>query len=178
MKSIKLLTNDNLDNLVDKFNLKSAKTYQSESNSNFIVLFAEEKNNACLEKNWDEINNIISEYLEEFISNNFTRWNIYIIYLLSDKVTKELKYKIENDTFFARKIVEDGYKFQSTDENNAKLISKHIDFTDLIINSEQPKKELYESTSEIYLKLKDADTISETQIDEMLKLLEGTTDEI
>ena len=63
-------------------------------------------------------------------------------------------------------------------ENIEKLIVEHIDFTNLAIDSVQATNEPYKSTSEIYLKLKEMNTINETQIDEILKSLEGATDEI
>ena len=64
------------------------------------------------------------------------------------------------------------------DLNIEKLISEHIMFNDLKINSTQPQQQTYSSVSEIYQKLKDIDTMTQTQIDEMLKSLEGAESEI
>lgn len=145
----------------------------------FIVSFLLFDSLQKLENNWQRLSGFFSEYLEEYFIDDFSRWNFYIIYLCKESVTKELQYKIENNPFFARKIVEDNYSFQLSDENIKNLISEHIDFTDLKINVTQSiQKKVYESNSEIYLKLKDKDSINETQIDEILKSLEGTTNEI
>lgn len=145
---------------------------------NNIISVLVKTNSKNLQNNWKKINNVFSELLDEFLDSPFKKWNVYILYLTNDKVSKELKYKIENNTFFARKIVEDNYSFQLSDENTKNLISEHIDFTDLKINVTQPIQKVYESNSEIYSKLKDGNSINETQIDEILKSLEGTTHEI
>jgi hypothetical protein len=145
---------------------------------NNIISVLVKTNSINLQDNWKKINNVFSELLDEHLDSSFKKWNVYILYLIIDKVSKELKYKIENNTFFARKVVEDSYMFELSDENIKNLISEHIDFADLKINMIQPTQSAYESSSEIYFKLKNIDIISETQIDEMLKLLEGTKDEI
>jgi len=178
MKSIKPLINNNLNNLTDKFNLKNSKVYQSTSKNSFIVIFIEEKNDTNLNNNWDDINNVITEYLEEFISHEFVRWNIYIIFLLTEVVEDELKYKIEMDTYFTRKIVEDNYAFELTEYNIQKLISKHITFSDLNIEYTEPSNEEYISDSKVYFELKNIDKLSDDDRDKILTLLEKDENEI
>lgn len=145
--------------------------------NNIMSVFVK-TNNSNLESNWKRINSALSELINEYLDSSFKKWNVYIIYIVTDLVSKELKYKIENNTFFARKIVEDNYSSDFTDENIEKLISEHIMFNDLQINSTQTAQEEYSSESEIYQKFKDVDTINQTQIDEMLKSLEGAESEI
>ncbi len=181
MKQKRLLdkiSNKNLDTLKEKYVLDELFLRKNDYLLLIIKLTNIDKlmdNNGKL---FDNLTSSLSMYLEEYLDDDFTRWNVYIIYVSEKYITREIKYKIENDTFFARKIVEDEYKSQLTDENITKLISKHIDFTDLTLNSILPKKEPYISTSEIYLKLKVADTISEIQIKEMLTSLERSTNEV
>lgn len=145
--------------------------------NNIMSVFVK-TNNSNLESNWKKINSALSELINEYLDSSFKKWNVYIIYIVTDLVSKELKYKIENNTFFARKMVEDNYSSDFKDENIEKLISEHIMFNDLQINSTQPAQEEYSSESEIYQKFKDVDTINQTQIDEMLKSLEGAESEI
>lgn len=145
---------------------------------NNIISVLVKTNSNILHNNWTKLNSMLSELLDEYLDSSFKKWNVYILYITIDKVSKELKYKIENNTFFARKIVEDSYTFELADENIEKLIAEHIDFTGLAINLVQPKNEPYESTSEIYMKLKEIDIINEAQIDEILKSLEWTSNEI
>ncbi len=176
MKSIKPLINNNLKNLTDKFNLKNSKVYQSSTKNSFIVIFIQEKSNVNLKNNWDEINNVITEYLEEFISYEFIRWNIYIIYLLHEPAMDELKYKIEMDTYFTRKIVEDNYILDLSDENIKKLISNHITFDDLDIENITPIREDYTSSSIVYKKLSKINILDNNQINDILKSLEKDDD--
>ena len=154
-----------------------------------IICVLVKTNNSNLRDNWRTINNEFSELLDEYLDSFYKKWNVYILYFTTDKVSKELKYKIENNTFFARKIFEHSnffdrktfecrYTVQLSDENIQNRISEYIDFTDLKIQATQPTQKKYESTSEIYLNLKDVDTASEEQIDELLKSLERTTNEI
>lgn len=145
---------------------------------NNIISVLVKTNSNNLQNNWTKINSVFSELLDEYLDSSFKKWNVYILYIATDKVSKELKYKIENNTFFARKILKDSYSLQLSDENIQNLISEYINFTDLKINAPQPTQTKYESNSKIYLELKDVNTISEARIDEMLKSLEGTTNEI
>lgn len=180
MKSSKFsnIINEKLNSLKEKYSIKELFLVKND----FIVLIMKFKkldqfieNNAKL---FDSLTSSLSMYLEIYLNDDFKRWNVYVIYLAEELVSREIKYKIENDPFFARKIVEDNYSLELTDESIEKLISEHVMLNDLQINSAQPAQEEYYSVSEIYQKLKDVDTMNQTQIDEMLKSLEGVESEI
>lgn len=166
--SVKKIENEKIEELKNTYKLDDLKIIDV----NNIISALVKTDSSNLQSNWKKINSLLSELLDEYLDNSFKKWNVYILYLITDEVSKELKYKIENNTFFARKIVEDSYMFELSDENIKKLISEHIDFADLKINMTQPTQSTYESSSEIYKKLKDAETINEAQIVEMLKSLE------
>ena len=177
MKSTKLLIKD-LNEIMSTYQVNEYRVEKVNFGGEFVISFLLFNSMNELERNWQKLNGIFSEYLEEYMIDDFSRWNFYIIYLCKESVIKELQYKIENNTFFARKILEDKYILELTDENIEKLISEHIMFNDLKINSTQPQQQTYSSVSEIYQKLKDIDTMTQTQIDEMLKSLEGAESEI
>lgn len=82
--------------------------------------------------NWEKISEEIALKYQSKISNVVDKWNIYIIYVCQDTAKKELKNKIENNRFSSRKIVEDNFQTELTDENANELIIKHITNTDLI----------------------------------------------
>ncbi|MEZ7506059.1 ABC-three component system middle component 1 [Flavobacterium sp. Arc2] len=82
--------------------------------------------------NWEKISEEIALKYQSKISDVIDKWNIYIIYVCQDKTTKELKNKIENNRFSNRKIVEDDFQTELTDEKANELIIKHITNTDLI----------------------------------------------
>lgn len=172
--SVNKIENNTIEEIKNTYQLDDLQVMDT----NNIIPILVKTSSSNLQNNWKTISSVLSELLDEYLDNSFKKWNVYILYLITDEVSKELKYKIENNTFFARKIVEDSYILELSDENIKKLISEHIDFADFKISTTQPTQSAYESTSEIYLKLKDMETISETQINEMLKSLERITDEI
>lgn len=57
--------------------------------------------------NWRLISEEIALKFQSKITSKDDKWNLYIIYVCSDIVYKELKARIENDKFSSRKIVED-----------------------------------------------------------------------
>jgi hypothetical protein len=168
------IINKNIEEFKNIYKLKNVQVVET---NNIITVFVKTNNNN-LESNWKKINSALSELINEYLDSSFKKWNVYIIYVVTDLVSKELKYKIENNTFFARKIVENNYSLELTDENIEKLISEHIMFNDLQINLILQEQEEYSSESEIYQKLKDIDTINQTLIDDMLKSLERAESEI
>lgn len=80
-----------------------------------------------------------SEYMTE--NREFEKWNFYVIYISKEKLSKELKNKIENDRFSSRKIVEDNFSQKFSEDEANKLIIKHITNFDL--------KEIVDKTVEI-----------------------------
>lgn len=59
-----------------------------------------------LKEKWREISDCIShDYLTEGISD-FEYWNSYLVFICSLDVPKALKYEIENDKLYMRKLVE------------------------------------------------------------------------
>lgn len=108
------------------------------------VFFVESINEKVLKENWELLSSMVaanyqnSEYMG---GSEFDRWNFYIIYISKDKISKELKNRIENDKFSSRKIVEDSYDKEFDNEEANRLIVKHITNTDL--------KEIVEKTQEV-----------------------------
>jgi len=90
-------------------------------------------NNKILTEKWSNVSSAISAIYQSDMSteNDFEKWNLYLIYVCSEFVSKNLKSKIEHDKFSSRKIVE-FTENDFTDELANKLIIKHITSTDLI----------------------------------------------
>jgi hypothetical protein len=84
----------------------------------FVEIYTED----YLKENWVAITNTIALHFQSKFEGDFERWNLYLFFLLPKNIIlrDELKYKIENDTFSSRKIVED--ISLSTDA----LFKKHI----------------------------------------------------
>jgi ribosomal protein S17E len=90
-------------------------------NSDFI-----EEGNA-----WQKISESIALKYQSKISDPFDKWNIYIMYIFLNDATKELKNRIETDTFSSRKIVEDKFVEDFTVSAAKNFIIKHITNKDL-----------------------------------------------
>lgn len=58
-----------------------------------------------MQKTWRKISNAIAVYFQSTLEEDFGKWNTYIFYKINKEIGKELKYKIENDTFSSRKIL-------------------------------------------------------------------------
>lgn len=127
------------------FEIENSKVYHYRNKGEFrINIFFLETHNAVLNDIWKRFSNMValnyqnSEYMGD---REFDKWNFYIIYISKDNVSKELKNKIENDKFSSRKIVEDSYNKEFTDDEANRLIVEHITNTDL--------KEIVEATQEV-----------------------------
>ena len=112
---------------------------------------------SSLSDNWEFITSLIGAYYQsefENEDNEFEQWNIYILFLVKELVSTQLKYKIENDKFSCRKIVQDKI-VDVSDDRIHKFIEKHIINKDLnrftFENQEVSDKSLnYVNNSEIY----------------------------
>ena len=99
MKSTKLLIKD-LNEIMSTYQVNEYRVEKVNFGGEFVISFLLFNYMNELERNWQKLNGIFSEYLEEYIVDDFSRWNFYIIYLCKEPVIKELQYKIENNTFF------------------------------------------------------------------------------
>ena len=82
-----------------------------------------------LSRNYEEITNFIATDFQSNLVSDFSRWNIYLVFVVSEKVGKDIKYKIENDKYFVRKIV-----FENSELGDCPILqflNQHILCTDL-----------------------------------------------
>ena len=79
--------------------------------------------NAILNDYWEDLTENIAVNFQINLEREIDRWNIYLIFLLENEVPKEIKYKIEQDKYCCRKLVEDNLK---TNEFNEALIKQLI----------------------------------------------------
>ena len=89
---------------------------------------------ADLTDKWESITSSIAvNYQSEFEDEEleFERWNIYILFVVKGRVGSQLKYKIENDKFSSRKIIQDNFEEALNPDSISELIQKHIVHIDL-----------------------------------------------
>lgn len=72
----------------------------------FSALF---QTTANLEELWEVLNDEIAVDFQSTLTIDVESWNIYIVYLIKEKVSRDLKYRIEQDKFSCRKLVFDNF---------------------------------------------------------------------
>lgn len=72
----------------------------------YMVVDSEEK----LESIWDRLNSEIALDYQSELDLAIERWNIYEVFICSNSINSDLKYKIEQDKYCARKLVYDNVK--------------------------------------------------------------------
>ena len=107
---------------------------------------------------------IVEGYINQIILNSFKK---------EENISKMLQYKIENDTLAFRKIIESNYENELNEENIKSLISKHILFTDLEINTSNIELQNHTSPSELWRNISSIEDVNDENIDSILENLEG-----
>lgn len=102
-----LINNPFIDGIKNYFPDISFEYKKTEINSGSLHSFivgpiSEEK----LNKSWDKISNYIAVHFQSNLTDEFDIWNLYVFFIVDNGgISNALKYKIENNTFSARKIV-------------------------------------------------------------------------
>lgn len=107
---------------------------------------------------WQQIANFIAVRFQNKLDDEFQRWNIYLFFRVAGPVEKELKYKIENDTFSSRKIIIDS----AMDPSSA--IKVHIMNELTQIGTETAKARAELDQNPIILKVLKGKTLKKTKI--------------
>ncbi len=108
-------------------------SYEEVNYQGKLPCFFIEIDNDKLAETWMKISDVIAINYQSRLENEFSRWNIYLFFLVKETVVNELKYLIENDTFSSRKIVVD--KLLKTED----VINQHILNADIRIESTSKK---------------------------------------
>ncbi|MEM8937887.1 MAG: ABC-three component system middle component 1 [Bacteroidota bacterium] len=153
----------------------SLVTYSNNSDwkINVIFFFSESE---TIENIWRDVSSAVSVVYQSGLTQNeeFEKWNLYIIFVCSDSVSKDLKSKIENDKFSSRKIVEDNFKTELTEVKANEIISRHITNTDLVdvVNETQDNtKDEYLPLNPNYWKLIPKDSLLSGKVELQKKIL-------
>ena len=98
---------------------------------NIYVFHINVVNTDELSRIWNILSNDIAFYFQSELEKDIEIWNIYIFYFLNEGIIndsdKVLKFKIENDTYSARKIV-----IENSNNNFGLLIKERL-FNELVI---------------------------------------------
>lgn len=118
-----------IDNITDKINgdlqnyiRNGLKLYICKDSNYNVYMFTIVLDEKMLNDNWENIQNKIALDFQSNIQKEIELWNIYIIFFIENKMEqKDLKYKIENDHYCARKILIDNIGDIKNDEEKIKL---------------------------------------------------------
>ena len=102
---------------------------------------------AELENIWESIANEIAAYFQSDFKNEYETWNLYVVFLSDFEISRDLKYKIENDKYSSRKIVIDDISPPIDEGKIVDKILKRIFLLD--IGSDPPPKERQQNLSQI-----------------------------
>jgi len=146
---------DFLDDMFPQFNPQLSKLNFIGTVSVFTFTFESEND---LHENWKGITNSIATYYQadfEGEETTFERWNIYIFFLVKEPVGLRLKYRIENNKFSSRKIVEDNVSTVIHEDLIHQLIHEYIINDDINITASEKRVTVdrqfnYARFSEIY----------------------------
>ena len=76
---------------------------------------------------WNTITAFIATRFQAELKLEVERWNIYLIFLTKAQLTAEIKYRIEQDKYCCRKLVEDGLQqYPLSDQEIILLMEKNL----------------------------------------------------
>ena len=159
-KSLKTENIDFLEKFFPEFKPRLSKEQYVGAISVFSFFFETEEG---LNDKWESVTSSIAvNYQSEFEDEEqeFERWNMYIFFIVKGSVSDQLKYKIENNKFSCRKIVQDNIDVSSYLDSIKELTQKNIINSDLnrsLIDDNDTSAKIppYSSDSTIYKLIED-----------------------
>lgn len=95
---------------------------KEQENFNIYVFSITTDNGRDLSEVWNPLTNVIANYFQTTLDKEIERWNIYITFIVKERVDKSLKYLIEQNRFSCRKLVMD-----RTETQDSKYICEFIE---------------------------------------------------
>lgn len=119
--------------LNELFPLKAVRLGRIVFGGDIIICFVQFEGDDGLAENWKQFNSFVTAEYITTLSDEFSRWNFYILYVSNSIVTRQVKYEIENDKFSTRKIVIEGLEGELTDACKDEMIKEHITNANILI---------------------------------------------
>ncbi|NWL02861.1 hypothetical protein NYQ10_20670 [Flavobacterium johnsoniae] len=91
-----------------------------------IVAFVQFDTEDNLKIEWKDFNNFVTAQYLSNIKDEYSKWNFYVFYLSGEKISRELKYEIENNKFSSRKIICEEINSEIDQALINKIISEYI----------------------------------------------------
>lgn len=181
MESYKEINNSEMKRqLINSFPIKELKFGELTFGGTIPLIFVLFNSNESLKKHWKDFNSQVAlEYLTN-LKEEYSRWNFYVFYFSAVKVSKSIKYEIENNKFSSRKIVIEQCE-TITEEDIERAISEHITNDNIQINV-NGKQSLAFTKNPYLAKIIDKLNLNKKNEDDLQKALDSIeknyTDEI
>ncbi|MBN2816039.1 MAG: hypothetical protein JXQ67_05100 [Campylobacterales bacterium] len=129
------------------------KLYICEDTNFNLYIFSMHLDEETMKNHWENIQNKIALNFQSNLDKEIELWNIYIVFFLENEIVKQdLKYKIENDHYCARKIVID--KVGNIKNNEAKI---KAEINKKLFDLEIPSSKTPDSIEELEKEIKELD---------------------
>lgn len=115
------------------FRLYKSMVSEKKPESFFSAITCVIDDESTLEDLWDKISSLISVDYQMELIDEFSRWNIYLMFITKQSVSNKVKYRIENDKFSVRKIVVDNFSAEPNLSIVVSYLNNHILSNDLRI---------------------------------------------
>lgn len=102
---------------------------KNEETFNVHIFTVELKLHQRLKDIWEIVNSDIALEFQAQLEVNIERWNIYIVFLVKEKIDSIVKYEVEQNKYCSRKIVIDEFLYTNETEICSFIYSKLFDIT-------------------------------------------------
>lgn len=139
----------NLSYLTDEFPDLSFQLFKSDNdNVDYIHCIVCHISHKVFVNQWTKIMNVTAVKLQEILSSELEIWNTYLIFCLDTEPDTEIKYHVENNTLFMRKLVTSQREWP-TNNKIEDFIAKEIFCTDLKLKSANNTDDLEPMTNHV-----------------------------
>lgn len=135
-------------NLLTEFEDYNASVYSvklSNQEDEIVAFCVQFNDQSTLESNWSRLNNAIAADFQSNLTSEFSAWNIYLVIWCKQRVSKSIKYKVENDKAFIRKLVIDNCQLPDSSSYMTQYLDALLLGKDLlqVVDSEVVETEPY-----------------------------------
>lgn len=139
------------DEIKEKYGLSDLKFVKVDKLGEMYILFCSFSDGKKMEVLWDKVTSIIASKISNLLETDFERWNVYLFLTTNKRIEPAIQYKIENDTFFCRKVVVRLKDRDFSEHTISDLIDEYILNYDISLPSlDDTARKLYTPKSIVY----------------------------
>ncbi|EKN5949060.1 hypothetical protein DVQ81_04405 [Yersinia enterocolitica] len=120
------LSSIEIDYLNKEFPTEKFSLYSTDGDSKISCFVCWIDSCEILSRNWKGIVSFIAGSYQTSLTEKYSVWNIYVVFMCKDSVSKQIKYRIENDRFAMRKIIYDIDNYYENLDEIEKILNNDI----------------------------------------------------